>query len=643
MKRLILIAALLFPSLAAMADEGMWMVHAISEALEKKMQERGLQLSAGEIYNADAPGATVADAIVSLGFYCTASVISDEGLLITNHHCAYSDLFDLSTPEKDYLEDGYWAFHRQEEIPLQGKAVYFLKRVLDVTDEVYALRDSLQKAGVPFGSRRISSLMERKYADKTGLEASLDAMWAGEKYYLALYQTYTDIRLVGAPPVSVAAFGGNEDNWEWPQHKGDFALYRIYDHGEPLHSPWHLRVSQNGYREGDYAMVLGYPARTDRYSSSYKVDYLTRVERPVTNRIRGNQMEIVRKWMDADPSVRAKYSDWFFSLSNVQEMQEGEVQCVKRFGVVDEKRQQEKNLPADILQGLSDEYAATEEIERQKAFYRETIVRGMRITPTMLRMSNAKDDEQRMALYKRDIDALDPRVEKDLIAYALEEYFGNLPAEVVGPRQDSLRKAFSGDFKALAVHLWENPYTLMDFVTEVKIGDFNARERHTGDLTELTRSYTRALYHEREARGVVQYPDANSTMRLTYGVVSALEPWDAVYTSWYSSTRGLREKYDPAQHDYALPADFVTALDRYNGPVNFLTDNDISGGNSGSPVLNARGEVIGLAFDGNKESLASDVSYTPDYNKCVCVDIRYVLWILRDYVGLDRVVEEIER
>ena len=643
MKRLILIAALLFPSVAAMADEGMWMVHAISEALEKKMQERGLQLSAGEIYNADAPGATVADAIVSLGFYCTASVISDEGLLITNHHCAYSDLFDLSTPEKDYLEDGYWAFRRQEEIPLQGKTVYFLKRVLDVTDEVYALRDSLQKAGVPFGSRRISSLMERKYADKTGLNASLDAMWAGEKYYLALYRTYTDIRLVGAPPVSVAAFGGDEDNWEWPQHKGDFALYRIYDHGEPLHSPWHLRVSQNGYREGDYAMVLGYPARTDRYSSSYKVDYLTRVERPVTNRIRGNQMEIVRKWMDADPAVRAKYSDWFFSLSNVQEMQEGEVQCVKRFGVVDEKRAQEKNLPADILQGLSDEYAATEEIERQKAFYRETIVRGMRITPTMLRMSNAKDDEQRMAIYKRDIGALDARVEKDLIAYALEEYFGNLPAEVVGPRQDSLRKAFSGDFKALAVHLWENPYTLMDFVTEVKIGDFNARERHTGDLTELTRSYTRALYHEREARGVVQYPDANSTMRLTYGVVSALEPWDAVYTSWYSSTRGLREKYDPAQHDYALPADFVTALDRYNGPVNFLTDNDISGGNSGSPVLNARGEVIGLAFDGNKESLASDVSYTPDYNKCVCVDIRYVLWILRDYVGLDRVVEEIER
>ncbi|MBQ9192960.1 MAG: S46 family peptidase [Bacteroidales bacterium] len=642
MKRLLLQAALALLPVAAFADEGMWMVHAIDQALEKKMQERGLRLSAGEIYNADAPGATVSDAIVSLGFYCTASVISDEGLLITNHHCAYSDLFDLSTPEKNYLEDGYWAFHRQDEIPLKGKEVFFLKRVLDVTDEVAAVSDSLSLRGEHFGSRKLSYLLERRYAGRTGLEASLHSMWAGEKYYLALYQKFTDIRLVGAPPVSIAAFGGDEDNWEWPQHKADFALYRIYDHGEPLVSPWHLRVSEAGFREGDYAMVIGYPGRTDRYSSSYKADYLTRMERPVTNRLRGRQMEIVRKWMDADPAVREKYSDWFFSLSNVQEMQEGEVQCIRRFRVIDEKRAQEKDLPADILQGLADEYAAIEDVEREKAYYRETFIRGVRITPTMLRMSNAKTEEAREEIYRRGIAELDPRVEKELLAYALEEYFGHIPAEVVGHRQDSLYRAFSGDFTALAAHLWDNPLQLMDFITEVKITAFNARERHTGDLTELTRRYTRALYADRSARGLVQYPDANATMRITYGRVSSLDPWDAVHASCWSTPRGLFEKWDPAQHDYALPADFVEAVHDYVGPVNFLTDNDITGGNSGSPVLNARGELIGLAFDGNKESLASDVSYTPGYNKCVCVDIRYILWILRDYVGLERIVKELQ-
>ena len=640
MKRFSLIAALLLVSVAAMADEGMWMIHALDRALEKKMQERGLLLSAGEIYNADAPGATVADAVVSLGFYCTASVISDEGLLITNHHCAYSDISELSTPEHNYLEDGYWAFYRKDEIPLRGKEVFFLKRVLDVTDEVAALKDSLQRAGAAFGSRRLSYLMERKYAAQTGLEASLDVMWSGEKYYLSLYKKYTDIRLVGAPPVNVAAFGGDEDNWEWPQHKADFALYRIYDHGEPLVSPWHLKVSQAGFREGDYAMVIGYPGRTDRYSSSFKVDYLERVERPVTNRLRGRQMEIVRKWMDADPEVRMKYSDWFFSLSNVQEMQEGEVQCFKRFRVVDEKRAAERDLPADILKGLADEYAAIEDIERLKTYYRETMVRGIRIAPTMLRMANAKTGKDE--IYRRGVAELDARVEKELLAYSLEEYFAHIPDDVLGHRQDSLRTFFAGDWKAMSEYLWDHPYELSDFITEVKIADFNALEHHTGDLTELTRAYTRALYKDRADKGLVQYPDANSTMRLTYGRVSALEPWDAVYTSWFSTARGIREKYDPAVHDFAPPAGFVSAVAGYAGPVNFLTDNDITGGNSGSPVLNARGELIGLAFDGNKESLASDASYTPDYNKCVCVDIRYVLWILRDYVGIDRILKEME-
>ena len=693
MKRTTLIAALLFVSVAAMADEGMWMIHALDQALEKKMQERGLQLSAREIYNADAPGATVADAIVSLGFYCTASVISDEGLLITNHHCAYSDLSDLSTPEKNYLEDGYWAFYRKDEIPLRGKEVFFLKRVLDVTDEVAALKDSLQRAGAPFGSRRLSSLMERKYAARTGLEASLDVMWSGEKYYLSLYKKYTDIRLVGAPPVNVAAFGGDEDNWEWPQHKADFALYRIYDHGEPLHSPWHLRLSQAGFREGDYAMVIGYPGRTDRYSSSYKVDYLERVERPVTNRLRGHQMEIVRKWMDVDPDIRMKYSDWFFSLSNIQEMQEGEVQCIKRFRVIDEKRALEKELqewidadPArrarwgTLLPALDAEYAATDDIERQKAWYRETLVRGTRIAPTMLRMANDKGG-RREELLRRGRQEIDPAVEQALLALALDRYFAHVDTCFTGKGQKALRARFTEagktDYPALAAWLWDHPDEMVDCYTEVKITAFNEAENHLSDLSHLHHEYTHALYEMWAEKGIPQYPDANSTMRITYGRVCGLEPWDAVVCASRSTVAGLLEKNDPARHDFALPGDFlsllqsrasgngsvfadmhpcrwegpacgrgqenttVSALEReWEGGVNFLTDNDITGGNSGSPVLNARGELVGLAFDGNKESLASNFSATEGYNKCVCVDIRYVLWVLREYARLDRVVAE---
>ena len=232
MKRMYLaaltLAGVLLGQATAFADEGMWLIQDINAALEKKMQERGLKLSAGEIYNADAPGAAVSDAIVSLGFYCTGSIISDQGLLITNHHCAYSDVFALSTPEHNYLEEGYWAVRSDQELPIPDKQVFFLKRVLDITGEVKNLRDDLAKKGLPCGMRRVSHILESKYKEDTGKEAYLNSMWAGEKYYMALYDVYEDLRLVAAPPVSVAAFGGDTDNWEWPQHKCDFAMYRVY-------------------------------------------------------------------------------------------------------------------------------------------------------------------------------------------------------------------------------------------------------------------------------------------------------------------------------------------------------------------------------------------------------------------------------
>ena len=730
---LIIVLAICLGSLISRADEGMWMVNMIDSALEKKMQERGLLLSAKEIYNADADGTSIADAVVSLEFGCSGSIISDQGLMITNHHCAYADVYNLSTPEHNYLEDGYWAMTAGQEINIPGKSILFLKKVIDVTDEVIRLRETQEAAGKPAGMRRISYLMEKEYAEKSGLDACLSSMWDGMKYYMALYLTYRDIRLVAAPPLSIAAYGGDIDNWEWPQHKCDFALYRIYtapdgspaeysEENIPLVPERKLEISLDGYQPGDFAMVIGYPGSTDRYCSSAKTDFLENVSLPISNRLRGRQMEIISGWMDSDPDIRLLYSDYYFSLSNIQENNEGMETCFRRFGVVQEKRAQEEEMQEWInasperqarwgkLTGmLAEKYAAQKEPQQNIIHYRETLVRGTRFARTANRISTlansvlkgrgirparstdpgmseeekecrktygfiARDSAVIRGPLRKDYEAMDLKVEKDLFRYAVQEYYRNVKPYRFGPYQTALLEHFSAedgecDFDALADSLWEGSYltdpdrleqmlseehTIDDytsdpmyrFLKDASVTDFNrdiSEAQGAPDIRSLEKEYTHALYRMRQDMGISQYPDANSTMRLTYGTVCGIEPRDAVICSWQTTTDGLLEKDDPSSYDFRLgerQRELLKALEEPL-PVNFLTDNDITGGNSGSPVMNAKGELIGLAFDGNKESLASDASYTPGYNKCVCVDIRFVLWTLDEYAGMDRILDEI--
>ena len=668
MKNRILLLLLILVPLRLAADEGMWMVNALSRALVQNMENEGLKLGPREIYNEDA--VSLKDAIVSLDFGCSGSMVSPEGLLITNHHCAYADVHALSTPEHNYLEEGFWAQTRAAEIPIPGKSVYFLKKVLDVTEELEALKEELSAEGKPFGSRKLSHIMETRYSKQTGLEASLSSMWAGSKYYIALYEVYTDVRLVAAPPVSVAAFGGDEDNWEWPQHKCDFAMYRIYTGKDgkpadysadnvPMVPARYLTVSTRGISEGDFAMVMGYPGRTDRYASSAKVRHLTGVTLPVCNEARGVQMEIIRRHMDADPQVRLKYSDRFFSLSNVQELQEGEVECCSRYGVEDAKKELEAGVPwrDDILSKLDAKYAAIAEVERNRNWYRETLIRGTRLALVATRLNslkrgkpNAEREAQVQATIMNDYAEMDLCVEKDLLRYAIEAYYEHVDASFWGPFQKELKERFGSDYDALCEALWVPREMTADddlcrFFGDVNIASFNSvSDKIQGDdpVAELGREYTRTLYQWREAVGEPQYPDANSTMRLSYGTVKSYSPRDGVTGHWQTFSKGILEKEDETKYDFKLFPDWKALLEGVKSPVpvDFLTDNDITGGNSGSPVMNAKGELIGLAFDGNKESLASDFLFTPDYNRCVCVDIRFVLWTLEHYAGMKAVIQE---
>ena len=532
---------------------------------------------------------------------------------------------------------------------------------------------------------------------------------------MALYDVYEDLRLVAAPPVSVAAFGGDTDNWEWPQQKCDFAMYRVYMSPDgkpasyskdnvPLKPLRKLDISLDGYKPGDYTMVIGYPGRTNRYASSLETDYQERITLPIANELRRNQMEIMRRWMDADPAVWLKYSDNFFGLSNVGEMQEGEAACLKRFGVKAIKESEEKDLQAwieadserkarwgSLMSDLKKMYDETEEVERNKAYFRETFFRGTIIGRTIMRMNSARGKFKPMKKsLMRGMAETDPRVERDLLEYSVAQYFTNIDASLFGLYQRDLSAKFGTDFKAMTDYIWAgtmvasrekaeafndpaqfNDDRLKKLLLDVSILDFNKTDDDMNlrnRILALNKEYTQALYEMRNDKGIAQYPDANSTMRITYGTVGPIEPHDGVWCSWQTSTNGVIEKYDAENRDFkpsdafmsmlksrdwgrwavAMPSSGKKAAPAPVGsapagtmPADFLTDNDITGGNSGSPVLNAEGKVIGLAFDGNKESLASDLYAVPGYNKCVCVDIRYVLWTLDKYAGMSRIIEEL--
>lgn len=694
MKKIILSALVALVSVSAFADEGMWLVNSIDKALEKNMKGRGLKLAAREIYNADAEGAVLTDAIISMDFGCSGSFISKDGLLITNHHCAYHDVYNLSCadPDHNWLEEGFWAMNRDEEKPIEGKSIQLLKKVLDVTDVVEEMKaDWLKTHGTKLGSRKLDFEMNKKFAE-AGLECMLYSMWMGSKYYMVYYQELKDIRLVAAGPTCMTAFGGDIDNWEWPQQKADFALYRAYTAADgtpavfasenvPYNPKRVLTVSSKGYKPGSYTMVMGYPGRTERYKPAAQIEHFEYYCAPSVNAFRKAVMGNLKASMEKNAEAALLYADSFFSLSNVQELREGQEKCVKRFGVLEKHRATEVELQkwiesdperaaawGTLLADLEENTARTAELRLAKSIVGEAFMRASRLGAIILKHKNNKNfcaDKEYLGYI--------PEVEKDLLSCIVVQYYKYMPAAYVGQWQKQLLEECDGDASLVARKLWEGSiYTdpakihsvcglcaeeqkvkaeedpLACFFREVSIQDINsaitAIEDELGegkDLTSLYREYVHARYQWGLALGVPQYPDANSSMRITYGTVGALDPWDGIHMSYFSTTGGILEKYDPSSYDYKLDERYLGLLragrwgrwaDKDGSlHANFITDNDITGGNSGSAVMNARGELIGLAFDGNKESLAGHYDFTPGYNKCVVVDIRFVMWIIENY------------
>lgn len=721
MKKILALSAALFLTFSfAIADEGMWMVNMMDKQLYQLMKSKGLKLSPAELYNEN--GGALSDAIIAIdGGSCSGSIISPNGLMITNHHCAYGDIHGLSTPEKNYLEDGFWAMKMADEKPITGKSITFLRRVKDVTEETNQIIDSLAKLGPKgiFFMRKVSGVIEERYKS-SGYEVSLSSMWRGEKYYLYFMETYTDVRLVGAPPVSVGAFGGETDNWGWPQHKGDFAMYRVYTNKEgkpatysaenvPLKANKFLAISTKGVKENDFTMIMGYPGRTNRYTSSFELKEKYEILNPVVSGVRRAKLDVWKKYMDASEEVRLKYSDKYFGISNYTDYAKWDNICINRFDIIEKLEANEAQLQkwinanpervekyGKVLENLKKGYETIAGITRITEYFRESVVRGAEFTGMAQRFNTLASSATRAnrdsispsdtnvvffytkiarpAFGKSDITA-----DRELFKVMLRYYIKEVPASFMVQEFKDLLAKCGGSTDKLADYVYDNSVLTdinrLDNFFKVKRGvneiladpmitivksssiiQYNRTEdnllKEAGlDMANLRTAYTHAMYEMKRDMGVNTYPDANSTMRLTYGEIGGINARDAVYYGYRTTTEGILEKIDPTNYEFRVKPAYEAALkggdwgrwgEKGKLYVNFLSDNDITGGNSGSAVLNGKGELIGLAFDGNRESMAGNAYFVENYNKCVNVDIRYIMWVIEKYSGAGYLLNEMK-
>lgn len=703
--------------LRSVADEGMWLPMLLGEQVYNDMVKKGLKLTKDQLYNINKP--SLKDAIIIFGGGCTGEIVSAEGLIFTNHHCGYDAIAKASTLEHNYLANGFYAKSRAEEIPTT-LSVQFLSRIEDVTKEVLdSLRGLSGTERTQKQSAVLAAINKRMSNADLNIETRVSPLFKGNQFLAFVYQRYTDIRLVGTPPESVGKFGGDTDNWEWPRHTGDFSVFRVYTSADgkpakyagsnvPMKPKWFLPVSIKPLKEGDFAMIWGYPGGTNRYESSYGIQLSTDINNPSLVKLRDVRLKYMLEEMKKDPATKLQLATSFASIANYWKFFDGETKQLLKYDIYNKKRVDEEKFIAwakgkpeyeNIFSDWGKAYTAWKPYAKHRQYINEGVfgsplisfassllqVESALVKPgtTQADLKKALDaaDQQRKNFLEGENRASDQNIlaaitrlfyddivkDQHPVGFysTIKNNYGALDDNATYRKyaayvfnntmilDDAKWKAFLA--KPEAVTLQNDPafahasafYTNYSSKYLPYSQDFNTKNAEFGRL------YLKGIMEMDPAKAKMMYPDATFTMRVSYGAVKSYKPRDGVTYDFVTTSKGILEKYQPGDYEFDLPAKQIELLKKkdfgqYIDPVRkdlvigFITSNDITGGNSGSPVINGRGELIGLAFDGNYEALSHKLAFDKDLNRTINVDIRYVLWCIDKLGGGSNIIKELK-
>lgn len=705
LKCILIVACSLF-TLTGQADEGMWMLGNLNKQTRKTMKELGLQMPADKLYNPKKP--SLKDAVVSFGGFCSGVVVSEDGLVFTNHHCGFSSVQQHSSVEHDYLKDGFVARSRAEELPNPELYVRFLLRTEDVTKRVLgAVKPSMNEME---RSSAVDSMMmviggEVSLKDST-LLGVVDAYYGGNEFWLSVYRDFNDVRLVFAPPSSVGKFGWDTDNWVWPRHTGDFCVFRIYaDHKNrpadyspdnvPYHPEYVAPISLDGYKEGSFCMTIGYPGSTERYLSSFGIEEMMNNSNQAQIDIRGVKQAIWKREMDSKDSIRIKYASKYDESSNYWKNSIGVNRAIRKLGILEKKREMEQEIRRWIQQNpderekllqlftdLELNYKNRREVNRAQAYFIESFLYGPELVQLALKILNFDfEGEQKTVIAAlKDIveqySNLDLDIDKEVFTALLKEYRLKVDTTFLPEIYHTIAQKYNGDEKAFVDSLYASselttPRGLKRFLerdTTYQIFDDPAISLGIDMLTmlfdmnmQMQAPTTEIIRGERLLNGVIRrmytsrnfYPDANSTMRLSFGTVCGYTPFDGAEYDYYTTTKGVLEKVKAHVDDvdFAVQPEVLSLLfsgnfgryadEKGEMKVCFISNNDITGGNSGSAMFNSKGELLGLAFDGNWEAMGSDILYEPKMQRTIGVDVRYILFMIEKYGKAGNLIQEL--